>query len=173
MLQALVYAVLFVYAITMIRATPAQRTASVVAVVGGDADVIAEWEALGSRYVELRDTFARVARETGVSASLLAGIAWVESKFDADAINPKSGAAGLMQVMPMHFNAYGLSGGEWKVPYKNIKAGARILIASGYGKRGMRRTLANYGGFVKNDPSPYIRKVLARASFIGLHGNRA
>lgn len=43
---------------------------------------------------------AKAARDHGIDPNLLNGIIYNESKFNPKARNPKSGAAGLMQLMP-------------------------------------------------------------------------
>lgn len=170
MIATVFYIVLAMYAIAAIRATKPARAASVVAFAGGDTQLVRNWATIGPRYTALAEIFARVGREQKIPASLLAGIAWVESDFVATARNTTTQASGLMQVMPSHFSTYGLTGDGWKDPYKNITAGARILRESGYGRRNINRVLANYGGFVTVDPSDYIDKVLSRASFLAING---
>jgi murein DD-endopeptidase MepM/ murein hydrolase activator NlpD len=68
------------------------------------------------------------AKEFGVDGDTLAAIMAVESHGKADARSP-AGAAGLMQVMPMHFQA----GEDPFDPRTNIRAGARVL--AGYVKQ--------------------------------------
>ena len=121
-----------------------------------------------ARLRELLPTFRQVGRSKGIDWYLLAAIAWGESDFVSDAVNPSSGAAGLMQVMPMHFSRFGLSDNGWKDPTLNIEAGAQILIDSGYNSRSLAKTIANYGGFVTTDPKPYFDNVIARGTYLGL-----
>jgi hypothetical protein len=52
-----------------------------------------------------RDLIKTVSAETGVPAALLAAVIDVESQGQEDAVNPVSGAAGLMQVIPKHHSA--------------------------------------------------------------------
>lgn len=166
------YVALIVYAVAALRATPAQRTASVVAVAGGESDLARRWMQVRARYKLLRPVFARVGREQNIPASLLAGIAWVESDYVASVVNSASGARGLMQVMPSNLGPYGIAS-TWTDPYANVTAGAKILRDCGYGRRGIERVLASYGGFVEEDPAPYVRKVLGRASYVALNGDDA
>lgn len=161
----------FIYAALLIRAKPPQRAASIVAVAGGDRRLDVEWRDLRTRYAGLRDVFARVSREEGIPPDLLAGIAWVESSFLTTAVNSETKAAGLMQVMPLHHQSFGLTGDGWKDPYKNIHAGAEILKQHGYGRLPLSRALAGYGGFRRKDPSEYIAKVTSRATFISFLGD--
>jgi soluble lytic murein transglycosylase-like protein len=48
----------------------------------------------------LQPLVAKAAREHQIDANLLNGIIWVESKFNPKVRNKKSGAQGLMQLMP-------------------------------------------------------------------------
>jgi soluble lytic murein transglycosylase-like protein len=72
---------------------------------------------------------ARAAAEHGVDANLLNGIIWIETKFNARARN-RSGAAGLMQLMPITSKAMAK---RLQRPHRpldpdfNIHAGAKLL----------------------------------------------
>jgi hypothetical protein len=59
-----------------------------------------------------------------------------ESNFQADAVNPSSGATGLFQIMPSHSSwirsTYGYSFSEMKDPYKNSRV-AKGLSNKAYG----------------------------------------
>jgi murein DD-endopeptidase MepM/ murein hydrolase activator NlpD len=68
------------------------------------------------------------AKEFGLDGDTLAAIMAVESHGKADARSP-AGATGLMQVMPMHFQA----GEDPFDPKTNIRVGARVL--AGYVKQ--------------------------------------
>lgn len=123
-----------------------------------------------TRFLRYRPIFREVGGDP-FTAALLAGIAWTESDFIPDAIGPaipgvKERAHGMMQVMEFHFDGLGWNGGDWSVPEKNVAAGLQILRASGFGRIPIKKALANYGGFVNNDPSDYQRKVLTRATFL-------
>jgi soluble lytic murein transglycosylase-like protein len=69
-------------------------------------------------------TIEDVARENGLSPSLIKAVAWVESGFDPHAVSPK-GAVGLMQLMPETAARYGVR--NLRDPYENLRAGARHL----------------------------------------------
>jgi soluble lytic murein transglycosylase-like protein len=127
----------------------------------------------------LAPLFERVAAETDLDAALLMGIAQVESGFRRDAVNPSSGAAGLMQVMPLHFARWGwtrptsidqatrtgVGGWGWSDPLQNIRAGATILAEQLSWRGGdMDAALAGYGGHVSTDPAPYLAKVYGAAA---------
>lgn len=62
------------------------------------------------------------ARRHAVDPLLLAAIVEVESNFEADAVSPK-GAVGLMQLMPVHFDATQ----QPFEPHVNLDLGARFL----------------------------------------------
>lgn len=116
----------------------------------------------------IREPIERVAMEEGLPVPLLLGLSSVESDHKPEAVNPESGAAGLFQVMPFHHDDMVRRGvwesrDSWRDPYQNAKAGAIILRQSGYGREGLRRVLASYGGFKTKDPTEYQNKVLARS----------
>jgi soluble lytic murein transglycosylase-like protein len=67
--------------------------------------------------------FRRAARETGLPLSLLAALAWEESRMDPHALSG-AGARGLLQVMPRTAKALAAAGTD---PKTNIRAGARYL----------------------------------------------
>ena len=66
----------------------------------------------------------RVADENGLSPDLIKAVAWVESGFDPRAVSRK-GALGLMQLMPVTAERYGVD--DPFDPYENLRAGARHL----------------------------------------------
>ncbi len=66
----------------------------------------------------------RVARENGVSPSLVKAVALVESGFDPHAVSSK-GAQGLMQLMPGTAQEYGVR--DAFDPLQNLRAGAKHL----------------------------------------------
>lgn len=71
----------------------------------------------------LRPAFARAARDTGLSLSLLAAVAHVESRTDPNA-RSVAGAIGVLQVMPQTAASLRLDPNE---PSSNVLAGARYL----------------------------------------------
>jgi soluble lytic murein transglycosylase-like protein len=66
----------------------------------------------------------QVARQTGLSSSLIKAVALVESGFDPEAVSPK-GAQGLMQLMPATARQYGVN--DAFDPGENLLAGGRHL----------------------------------------------
>ena len=72
---------------------------------------------------EFAGDFRAAARETGLSVSLLAAVAWEESRMDPDAVSP-AGAQGLLQLMPGTAKIVGVTNNS---PGANVLAGARYL----------------------------------------------
>jgi soluble lytic murein transglycosylase-like protein len=67
--------------------------------------------------------FRRAARESGLPLSLLAAVAWEESRMDAQAVSG-AGAHGLLQLMPGTAKALATASDD---PRANVRAGARYL----------------------------------------------
>lgn len=67
--------------------------------------------------------FRKASRETGLPLSLLAAVAWEESRMDPHAISG-AGAQGLLQLMPGTARTVAASSDS---PSENIRAGARYL----------------------------------------------
>lgn len=67
--------------------------------------------------------FRKASRETGLSLSLLAAVAWEESRMDPHALSG-AGAQGLLQLMPGTAEAVAITEAS---PQANILAGARYL----------------------------------------------
>lgn len=67
--------------------------------------------------------FRKAARETGLSLSLLAAVAWEESRMDPHAVSA-AGARGLLQLMPGTAGMVATSDGT---PAANVVGGARYL----------------------------------------------
>jgi hypothetical protein len=65
-----------------------------------------------------------VARENGLSPSLIKAVALVESGFDARAVS-RAGAQGLMQLMPQTAKQYGVT--DVFDPLANLRAGSKHL----------------------------------------------
>jgi hypothetical protein len=98
------------------------------------------------------------ASKYGLDQKMFYNLVKTESGFDRSAVNPKSGASGLMQFMPKTAAALGVKNPY--DPYEAADAGAKYL--SSLIKKHQGNTdaaLAEYGGFVHNDPSTYINKV--------------
>lgn len=120
--------------------------------------------------------FADVEAKTGVPKYLLAAMAWTESGFDANAKNRWTNAAGLMQLMPGNWSYYGISKNPYD-PAGNIMAGAKDLLAKGYGKKPLYDVIAGYNGFrSRTDPvklaefETYYKRIGARWAYLATTG---
>ena len=71
--------------------------------------------------------FRRYADTLRWDWKLLAAVAYIESRFHADAVNP-SGATGLMQLMPRTATAMGVDSLSLTNPHENIKAATRLFL---------------------------------------------
>jgi soluble lytic murein transglycosylase-like protein len=72
---------------------------------------------------QFASAFRAASRETGLPLSLLAAVAWEESRMDPDAVSP-AGARGLLQLMPGTAEIVGVTASG---PAANVRAGARYL----------------------------------------------
>jgi soluble lytic murein transglycosylase-like protein len=70
-----------------------------------------------------KDVFQDAAREHGLSPTLLAAVAWQESRWRRDAVSPK-GAIGMMQLMPATARRIGVDPFD---PAENLRGGAYYL----------------------------------------------
>jgi soluble lytic murein transglycosylase-like protein len=124
--------------------------------------------------------FVKHGRRTNLSPYLLLAVAIGESDLIPTAVNPSSGALGLMQIMPLHDSTKG--GGiagllqKWRDPDFNMGHGADILAYQVRVRGGVEKGLAGYGGFSSwlrdprsveaggpKDASWYIDEALGRA----------
>ena len=102
------------------------------------------------------------ATENGIDPSLVLGLFEHESGFRPEAVNPKSGATGIAQLMPKTAKEYGVKNPKnWK---ENINAGVTYLKDLHNRFNGdVNRILTYYGGFKKKDPTQYIASVQEKA----------
>ncbi len=98
---------------------------------GGHAQAMAWRGRVTERCRNLESSLQRAAAAHQVDVGLIAGIVRVESSFNPDAVNRRSGATGLMQVMPSVGER--LRCGDITEVETNIKCGLTIL------KRFMKR----------------------------------
>lgn len=82
----------------------------------GGSDAVMQWASL----------IQQASGRYGIPAGLIAAIITVESSGNPEAVSPV-GAQGLMQVMPMHLERYGIPASKWRDPATNIDAGTRLL----------------------------------------------
>ena len=109
---------------------------------------------------QIQFLIGKVAAQLGVDPALAEAIAEQESGFNPMALNPKSGARGLFQLMPGTARGLGV---DPENPYQNILGGLTLLkrlLAQHHGD--LAGALKDYGGFVTADPSEYIGSVMRR-----------
>ena len=104
----------------------------------------------------------RAEKRRRVDPLLVAAMIRAESRCDPDAVNPRTGAAGLLQVLPVHWR------GRWD-PFDvdaNVAEGVRLFAR--YARRcgNVAGALSLYGGLGSCAPSAWSAKVLGlRARF--------
>lgn len=84
-----------------------------------------------SRYVELSDyddDFRKAASVIGYDWTLIAAIAYTESRFDSTAVS-EAGACGVMQVMPNTLRGFDIPDSMHMNPQVNIMAATELLRA--------------------------------------------
>ena len=84
-----------------------------------------------SRYVELSDyddDFRKAASVIGYDWTLIAAIAYTESRFDSTAVS-SAGACGVMQVMPKTLRGFNIPDSMHMNPQVNIMAATELLKA--------------------------------------------
>lgn len=106
-----------------------------------------------ANYGQVGEAIRTAAKAARIPVDFALGLSFVESEWNPYAINPQSGALGLFQVMPGHRGDAdarwsGANVNGWRDPAQNARVGLRILRDSGWGRAGLERTLASYGGFV-------------------------
>jgi soluble lytic murein transglycosylase-like protein len=84
-----------------------------------------ENKTIKKRCRELLPLAKRVAKEVSVDLSLIMAVARVESSYNPNSRNRRSGATGLMQVMPS--TGKGFKCGSLRNTESNLRCGARIL----------------------------------------------
>ncbi|WP_451986021.1 phage tail length tape measure family protein [Azospirillum endophyticum] len=102
----------------------------------------------------------QIAGKYGLDASLFKAVITRESSWNPNVVNPRTGAAGLGQVMPANWKAYGITN-----PFdaqQNLEASARILRehldrASG----DVSKALSTYSGHIKTSGDAYVSAVMA------------
>lgn len=77
------------------------------------------------RCTQLLPTAKRIARQHRIDVGLMVGIMRVESRFRPEAKNRRSGATGLMQIMPSTGKYFDC--GDLAEPAANMDCGARVL----------------------------------------------
>jgi hypothetical protein len=80
-----------------------------------------------------------------IPVSLIAAIITVESSGEPSAVSP-AGAQGLMQIMPSHFERYGIPEANWRDPATNIDTGTRFLAELVAARGTISKAVAGYFG---------------------------
>jgi len=116
---------------------------------------------LGPGLDQWDEMFQRAAAETGMDPAMLKAIASVESGGVADAVSV-AGAIGIMQVMPMWGEQWGLNLYD---PYQNILAGAKVLREKFNAFGSMEGAVRGYLGIGEDalgtSDSEYLQRVMA------------
>ncbi|NUB27203.1 transglycosylase SLT domain-containing protein, partial [Azospirillum brasilense] len=108
---------------------------------------------------ELEGVIQTASTKYGVDANLIKAVIQKESTWNPNALNG-SGAAGLMQVMPANWRAYGITNPY--DPAQNIEAGTKILREKLDQAGGdLAAALSAYSGHVKSDGTAYVKAVMA------------
>ncbi|WP_188263187.1 transglycosylase SLT domain-containing protein [Azospirillum tabaci] len=96
----------------------------------------------------------------GVDANTIKALIQQESTWNPAAVNPRSGAAGLMQIMPANWSAYGITNPF--DPAQNVDAGTRIFREHLDRAGGdLERALSTFGGFITKSSDGYVASVKA------------
>lgn len=126
---------------------------------------------------------AAVEDKYGIPRGLLSGVAATESQFDPNAVNKKSGATGMFQLMPQFFPDAGkdwkadanTAGGELKRLYKHYGSWDAALAAYNHGQGNVDKSV-EAGGTAPSETRAYVPRVEAyRAQINALNsgGTRA
>jgi len=102
-----------------------------------------------------------LARKYGIDPAVFQALIKQESGWNPSALNRKSGAMGLGQIMPGNRNMYGL---DASIPEQNLEISAHYLadlLRKYHGD--WAQVLKQYGGFVTTDPSQYTGSILKGA----------
>ncbi|WP_376957742.1 phage tail length tape measure family protein [Azospirillum sp. A26] len=102
----------------------------------------------------------QIAGKYGLDASLFKAVITRESSWNPNAVNPKSGAAGLGQVMPANWKAYGIT--NPLDAQQNMEASARILREHLDRAGGdVSKALSTYSGHIKTSGDAYVASVMS------------
>jgi hypothetical protein len=115
---------------------------------------------------QMQENARQLAMAHGLDPNLVEGLIAHESAWNPTAKNDKSGAYGLMQLMPKNMHAFGLHGED---PMQNLEIGIRLLeqyLKNAHGD--VYRGLQPYGGFlsqdkIKNEYPGYYADIMRRA----------
>jgi soluble lytic murein transglycosylase-like protein len=131
------------------------------------------------------ELIANVASAAGIDPNLAVGVATQESGLNPHAVNPSSGAVGMMQLMPGTAAALGVNphdvmgniqGGirYLREQLTNFGDEAKALAAYNWGPQHVTQAVKRWGaGWLSHAPSEtqhYVNSVLARAGVSGSSG---
>lgn len=117
--------------------------------------------------LEVADVVIEESKASKVPVHVALGIMSLESEFKPSAVS-SVGARGLFQVMPVVWKQY-ISSPDLQSQSSrhssalNCRVGIRYLGDLWKEHGNWKKVLKEYGGFVKADPAPYIRIVMANA----------
>lgn len=117
--------------------------------------------------LEVADVIIEESRSSKIPIHVILGVMSLESEFKPSAISSEN-ARGLMQIMAPTWKRYisspDLQGQTTRhSPSLNVRVGIRYLGDLWKEHRSWPKVLKEYGGFVKADPRPYVRIVMANA----------
>nr|WP_282188975.1 phage tail length tape measure family protein [Azospirillum aestuarii] len=114
---------------------------------------------------DLEGVIQTASAKYGVDANTIKALIQQESTWTPTAVNPRSGAAGLMQIMPANWSAYGVTNPF--DPAQNVDAGTRIFREHLDRAGGdLERALSTFGGFITKSSDGYVASVKAnRAAY--------
>lgn len=123
------------------------------------------WESVPSQIAQWKELVGRVTREYPVPipdyqgiavspAKVVACIIRRESNGDPNIVNPDSGATGLMQIMPFHFE----EGRDPKDPDWNVRKGLSIFAGKIAKAQDLYRALFWYSGKAGRPEAPFIEE---------------
>ncbi|CAO3428658.1 phage tail length tape measure family protein [Azospirillum argentinense] len=109
---------------------------------------------------DLEGVIQTASAKYGVDANTIKALIQQESTWNPTAVNPRSGAAGLMQIMPANWSAYGVTNPF--DPAQNVDAGTRIFREHLDRAGGdLERALSTFGGFITKSSDGYVASVKA------------
>ncbi len=104
----------------------------------------------------------------GVPEDLFYAIMAQESLGRAKSPDSQKGAAGLMQIMPENFKAYGIPKNKWRDPATNIDVAGRLMKdwLRRYGEDGLETVIAAYNSKTANIPNGRWKKIKETRDYV-------
>jgi soluble lytic murein transglycosylase-like protein len=132
------------------------------------------WQSIPAAATPFMELFERAERSFGIPATLLTRMGWIESRFNPGAINTKSGAAGIMQILPSAHPGVKANQPEIAIPYagKYLKAlynqfgsWSKAVAAYNWGPGNLQKSIAQHGDkwrqFLPSETKNYLNLVEA------------